>query len=131
MLTRRTAKEVGVKNRLDPSQSIMGGAKYLKSIMKRLPEYIDQEDKTWFALASCNVGYCHLRDAMALAIWRNKNPTKWHSVQEVLPLLGHKKYYTRLPFGHARGFEPVIYVKRIKDFYDILQRTKIPKTSKN
>jgi len=103
MLTRRTAKEVGVTNRLDATQSIMGGAKYLKKIMKRLPAYLDVEDHVWFALAAYNVGYYHLRDALALTILRNKNPTRWHSVQKVLPLLSHKKYYKRLPFGHARG----------------------------
>lgn len=120
MLTRRTAKEMGVKDRTDPTQSIMGGARYLKKLLKRLPDYLDESDRIWFALASYNVGYYHLRDALALAIWQNKNPTKWYDVSQVLPLLSHKKHYKRLPYGHARGLEPVIYVKRIKDFYDIL-----------
>lgn len=123
MLTRRTAKDVGVKNRLDPAESIMGGTRYLKKLIARMPEYIHEDDKTWFALAAYNVGYYHLRDAMALTIFRNKNPTRWHEVQQVLPLLANRKYYKKLPFGHARGFEPVIYVKRIKDFYDILRRS--------
>lgn len=122
MLTQKTANEMGIKNRLSPKQSIIGGAKYLRSLVDKLPEYVDEEDKLWFALASYNVGYYHLRDAMALSIWRNQNPTKWHSVQKVLPLLSHKKYYTLLPYGHARGLEPVIYVKRIQDYYDILKK---------
>lgn len=122
MLTRTTAKEVGVKNRLNPEQSITGGAKYLKKLIKMLPDYLHDDDKIWFALASYNVGFYHLRDALALSILQNKNPTRWHSVQKVLPLLSHKKYYKRLPYGHARGLEPVIYVKRIKDFYDILKK---------
>jgi membrane-bound lytic murein transglycosylase F len=122
MLTRTTAKEVGVKNRLDPVESINGGAKYLRKLIDRMPDYLHIEDRIWFALASYNVGYYHLRDALALAILQNENPTRWHSVQKVLPLLSHKKYYQRLPFGHARGLEPVIYVKRIKDFYDILKK---------
>lgn len=122
MLTRRTAKDMGVKNRVDPTESIFGGAKYLRIIIDRLPDYLQASDHIWFALASYNVGYYHLRDALALAIWKNENPTKWHSVQKVLPLLSNKKYYKRLPFGHARGLEPVIYVKRIKDFYDILRK---------
>ena len=124
MLTRRTAKEVGVTNRVDPTHSIMGGAKYLRSIIDRLPTYLDAEDRIWFALAAYNIGYYHLRDALALTILRNKNPTRWHSVQKVLPLLSHKKFYKTLPYGHARGLEPVIYVKRIKDFYDILLKQK-------
>ncbi len=122
MITKRTAKELGVKNRKDPKESIFGGAKYIRKIINRLPEYLHPDDKIWFALASYNVGYYHLRDALALSIWQNKNPTRWHSVKEVLPLLAHKKYYRKLPYGHARGLEPVIYVNRIKDFYDILKK---------
>lgn len=122
MLTRKTAKELKVKNRLDAKQSIMGGAKYLRKLINRMPSYLNEKDRLWFALASYNVGYYHLRDALALTIWRNKNPTRWHSVEKVLPLLSQKKYYKRLVYGHARGLEPVIYVKRIKDFYDILRK---------
>ena len=122
MLTMKTAKELNVTNRLDPKQSINGGAKYLKKLIERLPPYLKINDKIWFALASYNIGYYHLRDALALSIWQNEDPTKWHSVQKVLPLLSHKKYYKRLPYGHARGLEPVLYVKRIKNFYDILKK---------
>ncbi len=126
MITQRTARELGVKDRKDPKESIFGGAKYLRKLIDRLPEYLREKDRIWFALASYNVGYYHLRDALALAIWQNENPTKWHSVQRVLPLLSHKKHYKRLPYGHARGLEPVIYVKRIKDFYDILKKKEGP-----
>ena len=122
MLTRRTAKELGVKNRIDPKQSIDGGARYLKKLIKRMPEYMHENDRIWFALAAYNVGYYHLRDALALSVWRNKDPTRWHSVETVLPLLSEKKWYRRLMYGHARGLEPVIYVNRIKDFYDILKK---------
>jgi membrane-bound lytic murein transglycosylase F len=126
MLTRRTAKELGVKNRLDPKQSIFGGAKYLRKLINRMPSYLNEDDKLWFALASYNVGYYHLRDAMALSIWRNKDPTRWHTVETVLPLLSERKHYRRLMYGHARGLEPVIYVNRIKDFYDILRKKTNP-----
>lgn len=121
MLTLKTAKDMGVKNRLNPKESIQGGAKYLARLIKRIPSYVKQEDRIWYALAAYNVGYYHLRDAMALAIWQNEDPTSWHSIEKVLPLLAQKKYYKRLPYGHARGLEPVLYVKRIKDFYDILK----------
>jgi membrane-bound lytic murein transglycosylase F len=122
MLTRRTAKEMKVKNRLDPIQSIEGGAKYLRKLMSYIPDYIHPEDKIWYVLASYNVGYYHLRDAMSLTILQNKNPSRWHDVKQVLPLISHKKYYIHLPYGHARGLEPVIYVDRIKDFYDIIKK---------
>lgn len=122
MLTRKTAKEVGVKNRIDPRQSIFGGARYLKKILKRVPPYVLEQDQIWFTLAAYNVGFYHLRDAMGLSIWQNLNPTKWTDIAETLPLLSQKTYYKKLPYGHARGLEPVIYVNRIKNYYNILKR---------
>ncbi|TMN72222.1 transglycosylase SLT domain-containing protein, partial [Pseudoalteromonas maricaloris] len=51
MLTRSTAKQVGVTNRLEPEQNIRGGAKYLAKLVKRIPDRIPQPDRTWLALA--------------------------------------------------------------------------------
>src|SRR5690554_7072921 len=62
MLTLPTAKELGVKNRLDPKQSIEGGARYLSKLRDRLKD-VPEPDRTWLALAAYNVGYGHLRDA--------------------------------------------------------------------
>ena len=39
----------------------------------------------------------------------------------VVPLLAQRKWYTRLPYGYARGWEPVLYVNNIRAYYDILQ----------
>ena len=46
----------------------------------------------------------------------------WDDMQQVLPLLAKKKYYTRLRYGYARGSEPVEYVKRIRHYRDILNK---------
>jgi membrane-bound lytic murein transglycosylase F len=35
-------------------------------------------------------------------------------------LLSNKKYYQDLKYGYARGGEPVQYVRRIRDYEDIL-----------
>lgn len=122
MLTRATAKSMGVKNRIDPKQSIEGGAKYLKKIYDRLPRFIQGNSRLWMTLASYNVGYSHLRDARGLAAWRDRNPNTWAGVRTVLPLLSQKKYYKRLPHGYARGKEPVVYVDRIKNYYELIQK---------
>jgi len=37
-------------------------------------------------------------------------------------LLSRKKYYRKLKHGYARGWEPVIYVQRIRNYQDILQQ---------
>lgn len=122
MLTLVTAEEVGVDNRLDPEQSIEGGARYLASLMQRLPEEIPERDRIWFALMAYNVGMGHLYDARSLARRLGKDPNSLVEMKEVLPLLSRKEYYTTLRYGYARGTEPVRYINRIRDFVDILER---------
>lgn len=120
MLTLNTAKSLGVSNRLDPKQSLEGGTRYLRKLYKRLPAFISKRDREWMMLASYNIGFSHLRDARALAVWQKKNPNSWNGVKDALPLLSQKKYYKKLPHGYARGLEPILYVKRIKEYYNIL-----------
>jgi len=120
MLTRNTAESLGVKNRIDPKQSIYGGAKYLDKMIKRIPDEVAAEDKTWFALAAYNVGFAHLQDARKLAVQLKKNPNSWHDMKSVLPLLSQKKYYKTLRYGYARGSEPVLYIDRIRYYHDVL-----------
>jgi membrane-bound lytic murein transglycosylase F len=120
MLTLTTADELGVQSRLDPVQSIMGGARYLRRLHNRVPEDVQEPDRTWFALAAYNVGMGHLYDAMELAKRLDKNPYTWESLSEVFPLLTQKKYYKTLKHGYARGREPVSYVRHIRDYQNIL-----------
>jgi membrane-bound lytic murein transglycosylase F len=120
MLTLNTAREVGVKSRLNPQQSIYGGAKYLANLRARLPEEIAEPDRSWIALAAYNVGMGHIYDARKLAREQDKDPNLWHEFRDVLPLLTQKKYYKDLRYGYARGYEPVRYVRRIRNYHDML-----------
>ena len=122
MLTRTTAKALGIENRLDPKESIMGGAYYLNKLRKRLPESVVEPDRTWLALAAYNVGMGHLWDARKLAETLDKNPDKWQELAEVLPLLSKKKYYRNLKHGYARGYEPVDYVQNIRNYRNMLEK---------
>lgn len=121
MLTQGTARAMGVTNRTDPEQSVLGGARYLKRLYQRLPNYINSSDKIWMTLASYNIGLQHLRDAQGVAAWKNKNPNSWTGVRSVLPLLAQKDVYSQVPHGYARGLEPVLYVDRIRNYYKILR----------
>lgn len=120
MLTLPTAKQVGIQNRLDPIQSIKGGAKYLNDILNRLPDSIPDNQRMWFALASYNIGYGHVEDARKLAQSMGLNPSAWRDLKEVLPLLHKRKYYQRTRYGYARGNEAVHYVDSIRRYYDTL-----------
>ncbi|HLV77184.1 MAG TPA: membrane-bound lytic murein transglycosylase MltF [Marinobacter sp.] len=126
MLTRTTANYIGVKNRLDPEQSIEGGARYFRMVREKIPARIPEPDRTWFALASYNVGYGHLEDARRLTEAGGGDPDRWMDVKEFLPLLAQKEWYSQTRFGYARGHEPVVYVQNIRRYYDVLVRVTEP-----
>ncbi len=120
MLTLPTAKQMGIKSRLDAEQSIRGGAKYFKQMFDRMPARVPHPDKLWFALASYNVGLGHLNDARNITKKQGGDPDRWVEVKERLPLLKQKKYYKYTRYGYARGDEPVKYVDNIRRYYDTL-----------
>lgn len=120
MLTQATARHMGVDNRIDPEQSIYGGARYYNRVKRKVPDRILEPDRTWLTLAAYNVGFGHVEDARILAQMHGKNPDSWTDVRELLPLLSQKKWYSRVKRGYARGWEPVLYVDNIRSYYDIL-----------
>ncbi|MGB0468312.1 MAG: membrane-bound lytic murein transglycosylase MltF [Pontibacterium sp.] len=121
MLTHATAKEVGVTDRTDAEQSIMGGAKYFAKTIRRIPKRVQEEDKIWFALASYNIGFGHLEDARILTQRAGKSPNHWNQVTEFLPLLTKARYYNTVKRGYARGYEPVTYVKNIRRYLELIR----------
>ena len=123
-LTRDTAKEMGVRDRLDPQQSIIGGVKYLNKLYKKYDDAKDP-DRLFITLASYNVGHGHILDARTIAKDRNLDPNSWSVLQQILPLLRYPKYYKNALYGYCRGTEPVRYVNRIITYYDILKREAI------
>lgn len=120
MLTRNTAESLGVMDRLDPAAAIDGGARYLADRHRRLPDTIPEPDRTFLALASYNIGRGHLLDARQLARELGKNPDSWDDMKEVLPLKADKRYYPSTRYGYARGYEPVHYVQRIRNYRDVI-----------
>lgn len=127
MLTRRTAKEMGVSYRFDARQSLRGGARYFKKIYQLLNDDIPEPDRTWFALASYNIGRGHLEDARKLTEEQGGNPNLWTEVKERLPLLRQRKFFSKTRFGFARGDEAVHYVQNIRHYYSLLTWTEISK----
>ncbi|MDE0951442.1 MAG: membrane-bound lytic murein transglycosylase MltF [Halioglobus sp.] len=126
MLTRPTAKEMGVENRLDAGQSLRGGARYFKNIKRRLPQRIQEPDRTWMALAAYNIGMGHLEDARVITQRQGGDPDVWQDVMERLPLLQQQTHYKSTRYGYARGWEAVTYVQNIRHYYSILAWQEIP-----
>ena len=120
MLTRRTATQLGVKDRLDPEQSIEGGARYFLQMRKRIPKRIPEPDRDWMALAAYNMGFGHLEDARVLTQAQGGNPDRWQDVNERLALLSQEKWYRQTRYGYARGYEARQYVENIRSYFDTL-----------
>ncbi len=121
MLTLDTMRFLGLENRLDPEQSIFGGARFVEMMINKIPDRIQEPDRTWMALAAYNIGYGHLEDARRLAEMNGGNPDRWVDVKKALPLLSQKKWYKQTRYGYARGREPLRYVSNIRSYYDILR----------
>lgn len=126
MLTLNTARSLGVSNRLDPEESIVGGARYLALTKQRIPDRIPEPTRTWLALAAYNVGIGHLEDARIITENQGRNADSWTDVKEHLPLLAEKKWYRKTRYGYARGWEPVRYVENIRTYYELLVRITEP-----
>jgi membrane-bound lytic murein transglycosylase F len=115
MLTKAVAKEQGVMNRLDPLQSLEGGARHFLKMLKKVPSRIQEPDRTSFALAAYNIGYGHLEKSRVIAQRAGSNPDSWEQVKQFLPLLND------LDDIKADGKTAVRYVENIRVYQNLLQ----------
>ena len=121
MLTQATADYLDIEDRTDPESSIFGGAEFFARQIERIPDGVTEPDRTWMALAAYNVGFNHLLDARQIVRWQGGDPDTWVDLSETLPLLARQRWYSRVKFGYARGWEPVLYVNNIRNYYNIIR----------
>ncbi|MCG8616266.1 MAG: membrane-bound lytic murein transglycosylase MltF [Desulfobacterales bacterium] len=121
-VTNATAKEMGIKDRLNPQESVRAGIKYLDLMHQRFNHIEDEYQRLLFALASYNIGYGHVKDALRIAKEQGLDPHTWQTLKTTLPLLSKPEYYKKTKYGYARGWEPVHYVERILTYFDILKQ---------
>lgn len=120
MLTADTARRVGVADREDARQSILGGARYLVEVRSKIPERIADPDRMWLALAGYNVGFGHLEDARILTQRHGRSPDSWDDVRAHLPLLAQERWHVETRLGYARGWEPVHFVDNVRGYLNML-----------
>lgn len=125
MLTLSTAERVGIADRTDPKQSIEGGVTYLTDLYRRVPDSVTGEDRLWFALAAYNVGMGHMYDTRALAERLGRDKNSWADLEATLPLLSDPDYYPGLRYGYARGYEPVAYVQKVREYRALLEANRL------
>lgn len=116
-----TAKSLGVNDIYDPVENINAGVQHLKNLYD-LFDSTDGHNRMLISLAAYNIGQGHIRDARDLAIKMNLDPDSWESLSKTLPLLSLRKYYKNSKYGYCRGTEPVLYIKQIMLYYDILKQ---------
>ena len=121
MLTQDTADCLGLDDREDPETSIFGGAQYFLRQTERVADTVAEPDRTWMAMAAYNVGFNHIKGARMIVEWQGGDPDTWVDLSAALPLLAQRKWYSKLPYGYARGWEPVLYVNNIRAYYNILK----------
>ena len=120
MLTKNTSMDMEINDRTDPKESIYGGAKYLRKMLDKVPDQINDVDKIWYAIEAYNIGYGHIIDAIKMAKSDGVVITDWKSIKPYLLRLSQSKYYKKTKYGYARGWETVKYVQNIRQYYDIL-----------
>ena len=121
MLTQATAREMGVKDRVDMEQSLRGGARYFLQLLEGVDKRISGAERELFALAAYNMGPAHVEDARRLATLQGANPDLWVDVEKQLPLLTKRAWYSRTRYGYARGYETLGFVSRIRQYHRYLE----------
>lgn len=126
MLMPETAASVGVEDPFDPRENIRGGARYFVEVRDKIPARIPEPDRTSMALAAYNVGFGHLEDARVITQSRGGNPDRWSDVRQSLPLLAQEGWYLQAKRGYARGWEPVQFVRRVRQYLSVLEWQTLP-----
>lgn len=119
-LTTATATHLAVGDREDPAQSILGGSRYFRQLLDKLPPEITEPDRTWLALTAYNIGYGHLLDVRELTRKQGGDPNRWLDVRERLALLTQSKWHSQTKYGYARGHQARTYVGNVRTYYDML-----------
>jgi membrane-bound lytic murein transglycosylase F len=126
MLTADTADRLGVKDRLDPRESILGGARYLRMLIDMIPDSVPEPDRVWMALAAYNIGPGHFAGALRLARRLELDPDAWIDVKDVLPKLAQPRHARTVGIAYARGGEALAFAENVRIYYDILSRYEAP-----
>ena len=118
----RTAQKLGVSKKSSPEAQIRAGIRLIEKLDKRFMDEIqDPHERAKFVLASYNIGYGHVRDAINLTVKYGGNPALWEDHVEAYLLKKSQPDYFNDPIvenGYCRGNETYNYVRDIMYRYD-------------
>ena len=114
----RTAKFMGFKDVVAPSNGIHAGVKYMNWVRQRFTQNLILSERLWFTLASYNAGHGHVDDARRLAKQKGWDSNRWfdHTERAIL-LLSKRKYARKARYGYVRGRETSQYVRNIEQLF--------------
>ena len=119
MVTLETAAIVGVKNRLDPEQSINGGSKYIASLLEKNIFGKSRSDQLAISLASYNLGPTNIIN-IAQTIDKEPDQMIWEDFESVLKSLSGEDVNLVDKNGYKRGQQAIDYVHRVEDYYKLM-----------
>jgi membrane-bound lytic murein transglycosylase F len=112
----------GVDSTSSVEKQIEAGVKLIKLLDKQIsPRIPDNEERIKFILASYNIGWGHILDAVNIAEKVGKNSQKWDQNVDSCLLSKSKPEIFQLAevkHGYAKGKETYNFVKQILDRFE-------------
>lgn len=115
MLTNATADAMGVDNRIDATQSIQGGAKYLSLLQQEFAQ-VPASDRVWFMLAAYNMGPQAIKDIQQTLEKRGRDGNDWAAVYQYLNVNSQ---------SNSRYVQCLNYVTHIRSYLEALKLDKV------
>lgn len=111
MLTNSTAKAMGISNRVDPMQSIVGGARYLEEMKADFVD-VPKTDRIWFALAAYNMGPNAIKGIQQKLIANGIDDKNWANIYA---------YLSENKDANSRYGQAMQYVTNIRSYLEIIK----------
>lgn len=115
MLTNSTAKAMGVSDRVDPYQSIGGGARYLEEVKAGFSD-VPKVDRIWFALAGYNMGPNAIKRIQGELRAQNIDDKSWANVYA---------YLSENKASNSRYGQAMHYVSNIRSYLETIKTTTV------
>ena len=112
MLTENTARELGVIDRNDPTQSIQGGALYFKQLQRKYAD-VPASDRLWISLAAYNMGPGAVDQVRKKLRSKKQDPDSWANIYQYLSDNAAK---------NSRFTQCMQYVTRIRTYLETIKQ---------
>jgi len=115
MLTQQTAKSLGISNRIDPRNSVIGGSRHLADIVSSIDYGLTDSDRINFALATYNLGATNINNAI-VKLDTEPSLITWDALKKELILIDGDDVYFEPQNGYSRGQQAIDFVERTREY---------------